>query len=187
MPFLTRPVVAAIVVLALPAAGLAQTTDRTAAFGNLERALRPGQTVVVENADGQRVKGEVVAASPTNLTIEVSRTFEPVARLTYAESDVRSVVHRDSLLNGALIGLGAGAASAWSFVRWQCGPAGFDKECSAIATAVGVAFVPIGAGLGALVDFLARRTVYRRPGYPTVAFAPIATGGHRGVRVTVRF
>ncbi len=178
-----------ILMLALmwPAAGGAQTSYVAATFGNIERTLKPGHTVVVENVGGEQVKGEVVAVSGTELTVEFSRGFEPASRLTYTPAKTRSVVHRDSLLNGTLIGLGAGAASAVGFVRWQCGPPGYDKECSAIATLVSVAFVPAGAGLGALVDFLMRKTVYRQPGDMTVDVAPMWSHERRGVNVTLRF
>jgi len=181
------PILALILVLAYPGAGLAQTRQPNATFNNIERTLKPGHTVVVENVGGERVKGEVVAVSGTELTVEFSRSFEPVSRLTYTPANTRSVVHRDSLLNGTLIGLGAGAASAVGFVRWQCGPPGFDKECSAIATLVGVGFVPIGAGLGVLVDFLVRKTVYRHAGDMTVDVTPMLSRGRTGVNVTLRF
>ncbi len=176
-----------VLVLMWPVAGVAQTRATPATFGNLERTLKPGHTVVVENVGGEQVKGEVITVSGTELTVEFSRSFEPVSRLTYTAANTRLVVHRDSLLNGTLIGLGAGAASAVGFVRWQCGPPGFDKECSAIATLVGVAFVPAGAGLGALVDFLVRKTVYRQAGDMTMEVAPMVSNGRRGVNVRLRF
>ena len=186
MPTTARALIV-MLALAYPVAGVAQTRTTATSFGNLERSLKPGHTVVVENVGGERVKGEVVAASGSELTVELSQGFEPVSRLTYTPANTRSVVHRDSLLNGTLIGLGAGAASAVGFVRWQCGPPGYDTECSAIATLVSVAFVPAGAGLGALVDFLMRKTVYRQPGDMTVDVAPMWSQGRRGVNVTLRF
>lgn len=61
---------------------------------------------------------------------------------------------RDSVWNGALIGVGVGAAGAWVFTRANCGPAGHDKECAMIAgLASTVTFIPAGAIGGAVIDW----------------------------------
>jgi hypothetical protein len=68
--------------------------------------------------------------------------------------------HIDSLWNGALIGAGVGVAGAWIFTRANCGPRGYDDECSAIAGPVGtLIFVPAGALSGAIIDRLINKTL----------------------------
>lgn len=68
--------------------------------------------------------------------------------------------HIDSLWNGALIGAGVGAVGAWIFTRANCGPAGYDDECTYIAAPVGVViFVPAGAIGGAIIDRLINMTL----------------------------
>jgi hypothetical protein len=66
----------------------------------------------------------------------------------------------DSIWNGALIGAAAGIVPAWIFTRANCGPRGYDDECSAIAGPVGVLiFVPAGAVTGAVIDRLINKTL----------------------------
>jgi hypothetical protein len=73
---------------------------------------------------------------------------------------VKPVKQIDSVWNGAVIGAGAGVAGAWIFTRVNCGPRGYDKECSAIAAPLGfVLFVPGGAIAGAIIDRLINKTL----------------------------
>lgn len=66
----------------------------------------------------------------------------------------------DSVWNGALIGAGAGVVGTWIFTRVNCGPRGYDNECSAIAELGGLAlFVPSGAIAGAIIDRLINKTL----------------------------
>jgi hypothetical protein len=85
------------------------------------------------------------------------------ARSAYAEqpqTTVKPEKHIDSLWNGALIGAGVGAASAWVFTRANCGPRGYDNECSAIAgLASTIVFVPAGTIAGAIIDRLINKTL----------------------------
>jgi hypothetical protein len=58
-----------------------------------------------------------------------------------------------SLIKGTLIGMGAGALTAWVFTRVECGPARSNPECSVIAGLLGLAiFVPAGGVAGALIN-----------------------------------
>lgn len=187
---MTRPTarlcfLAVTLVLALSTAVAQAQPSET--FTALQRDLKRGQTVVVEDVTGRRVKGEVAGLSDTTLTLDVSRKDHPSGRLEFIDTRVYEVVRRDSLLNGTLIGLGAGIASAVGFVRYNCGPPGYDQECALIASVVAVGFVPAGAALGALTDFLITRTLYRRSAPPALTFAPIVDAGRRGMRLTLRF
>jgi hypothetical protein len=91
----------------------------------------------------------------------------------------------DSLWNGALIGAGVGAATAWIFTRANCGPRGYDNECSAIAGIAGtIVFVPSGAIAGAIIDRLINKTL--PPGttaHTTIAPLVADSGGRRRMGV----
>jgi len=66
----------------------------------------------------------------------------------------------DSVWNGVLIGGGAGLVTTWIFTRANCGPAGYDSECSAIASLAGLAiFVPGGMLAGGIIDRLINKTL----------------------------
>jgi hypothetical protein len=86
--------------------------------------------------------------------------FASAASAAQPQTTLKPEKHIDSLWNGALIGAGVGAASAWVFTRANCGPRGYDNECSAIAGLVGTAiFVPGGAIAGAIIDRLINKTL----------------------------
>lgn len=79
---------------------------------------------------------------------------------TPATTALKPAKHIDSVWNGALIGAGVGAIGAWIFTRANCGPRGYDDECSVIAGPVGTAiFVPAGAISGAIIDRLINKTL----------------------------
>jgi hypothetical protein len=99
------------------------------------------------------------------------------------QPNVVTIRESDSLLNGALIGAGAGAASGlffctlmepWEFCR---------QDFSSMAK-----FGAIGAGIGIGIDALIRRKVYQTAsGETEVLAAPIIGRRARGLRLSVRF
>lgn len=68
--------------------------------------------------------------------------------------------HIDPVWNGVLIGAGTGAVGAWIFTRANCGPRGYDDECSVnvgiVATPV---FVASGMLVGGIIDRLINKTL----------------------------
>jgi hypothetical protein len=136
----------------LPTAAGAQ--DFYQSFGQLQRALEPNQLIVVTDETGQKTKGRVVSVSDSSLTLQVkATTLNPQGRQTFTDNTVSTIARADSLVEGTLIGLGVGAAVTWGFVRYHCGPPGYDAECAAQIGALGaLTFVPAGAVLGALSD-----------------------------------
>jgi hypothetical protein len=85
---------------------------------------------------------------------------QPAPQTAPAATTVAPGKHIDSLWNGALIGAGVGAVGAWIFTRANCGPRGYDEECTAIAGPVGtLIFVPAGALSGAIIDRLINKTL----------------------------
>jgi hypothetical protein len=174
-----------------PTALGAQTPTRS--FDDLRRVLKVGESVIVTNDSGQRTKGNVADVSGLSLTLQVRRTKDnPQGTRTFAEDTVIRVTRRDSLENGVLIGLGAGAVAAWGFVRGNCGPAGYDPECGASAARIGLlAFVPAGAVAGALIDkAIGNAPVYLSPSRLTrssLAVLPWFGSSAGGVALSFRF
>lgn len=107
-----------------------------------------------------------------------------------AAATARQVVYqppqRDSVWNGALIGAGLGAVGAWAFTRYNCGPAGYDDECTYIAAPVGaVTFVPGGAILGAVVDWFIQKPAGPRPSRGWHVMPSVGTTKAKGKRGAV--
>ena len=89
-------------------------------------------------------------------------------------------VKRDSVIQGLLIGAGAGIAAAVMFTRYNCGPGGSDKECEAIAAPVGAAiFIPAGMIVGGLID--------RAIGNDRVSVMPVFSPKGAGFSTTINF
>lgn len=91
----------AVFVILAPSPAPAQTIANS--FEELQAVLKKGQTVIVTDASGQRVKGKVADVSPSSLVVLI-----PEAR-TFAEGIVTEIrAAADSLRNGALIGVESG-------------------------------------------------------------------------------
>ena len=90
-----------------------------------------------------------------------------------------------------LIGAAAGTIGAAWFVRHNCGPAGSDTECEAIAWPAGLAtFIPGGIALGGLIDKAIPKVIHVASGprsKPTVAALPWFGKHAGGVAFAVRF
>jgi hypothetical protein len=152
----------------------------------LPSLLRPGDLVSVTDQAGQRTKGRVVASVPGTLTLFVGR--KDPSHL-WKVDDVAKVVRHDSLVNGTLLGLAAGAAAGWIGVPIVCGRN--DPECEGnvapIMLGVGAA---VAAAAGAIVDASITRTVYvgrTRRAPPSISVSPILSMRQRGVTITARF
>jgi hypothetical protein len=110
----------------------------------------------------------------------------------FAASQTQTFAQDDTLLEGMLIGLGVGIGVGYALVRKNCGPPGYDDECTAIANRV---FYPIsiagGIAIGALVDKAIRKTLHLpvpRGGQPApVVVASVISPARKGVSIAVRF
>jgi hypothetical protein len=87
--------------------------------------------------------------------------------------------------------LRTGYLAAWGFVRYNCGPAGYDDECAAIAGMVGVAFLPAGTLVGFLIDrTVGNDLVYigtRQAAHPAFGISPLLGKGKTGLSVSLRY
>ena len=165
-------------VLAAASPAAAQET-----FADLQRTLKPGQTVFVIDAAGRETRGTVQGVERSALRLDV----DGIER-EWAAMDVREVRRRDSLKNGTIIGVIAGGALG-AVGGWAIGSI-FESEGASFGrpfvtiTALGAG---IGAGIGAGVDALipGRSVVYRQS--RAVAVAPIISPTSQGVGISVRF
>lgn len=175
-----------ILTLAIPATAAAQSTTGT--FDTLERQLKPGDQVIITEAGGRRVKGRLLGVDGTSLELLVDEGYDERS-LTLPSANVSTVRRNDSLLNGFLIGLGAGLAGGEIWVYNVCGPRGYDDECRAIATPIGwAAFGGGGAVIGTLIDKFTTRLLYKAPdGRASLHVQPIVAKTQQGLRVSWSF
>ncbi len=149
----------------------------------LQRLLQPGDTLIVTAADG-RVTRSVVRDSSIEPIIQ--RLASPAARI-----DRIAAERRDSVWNGALIGLAvagapwliACAANDWCYYN-EYGSEQLLRR-TALTTAA------IGAGLGALFDLSrpTRFTVYQATANSStsVGISPAVSPSGVAVRLVARF
>ena len=167
MTFL-REDIATIEVLPDPRGGRA-----LASFDRLLSRLDPGQKISITDASGARFGATVVDLSSDSLILRVGDRVR-----TVREGDVATVVKKDSLLNGTLIGAGIGLGASLP----TCGRC--HGQFAAASTAM-------GAGIGVAVDSLLGGSVVlyqRRAGSGTrVTVAPQLAKSHSSVAVSIGF
>jgi hypothetical protein len=175
---------AAFVVLAL--AGLAAAQEPVKSFDQLNTRLRVGDTIYVTDAQGFERSGKILDLSAASLT------FDDGGPRTVAGSEVRVVKERerDSLKNGALIGLAVGAGIGSTFAALICSGDGCDA--GGVLLGVGL-YGAIGAGIGTGIDAAIpgrKRVVYRAAGAmsaPRVSLAPVVTPRRKGLALSISF
>ena len=154
----------AAAVLFMPVPARAQSAPSS--FADLSATLEPGQTVVVTDLGGRRTRGDVLDLGDSFMTLRVRNGWGGEERRRFDESGVTSIRRADSIWNGLLIGLGVGVVASEVWRHSECGPRGYDTECSAIVSGVGVlTMVPAGAVAGAFIDkFIGTRSYTDRAG-----------------------
>ena len=173
-----------LLVLALLGVLSGDVTAQTAvqSFDQLVETVTPGMTVVVDLADGHSTSGRVVSLSGDRIDVRRRRGIFRSEQLSFGEESVRRIEHRDSTVNGTLMGIGAGVLTAW--VRCKtAGPSyGLDVGCVWWSF-----FAPIGGGVvGNIIDWSHRRTLYVAPGGARIQVAPASAAGI-GIAATIGF
>ena len=156
---------------------------------NIRTRVKDGQKVSVTDDSGQVFNGRIGAVTVEGLTIQAEGKTADVR----FDRIVRIDRPHDGLANGALIGLGAGAAFGLVAIAAEdgrnCDPMGF--YCSDPTAGSYVAGTLLAAGLGTAigvgVDALIhhKREIYRRGGVTHVTAAPAFGKGVRGAVVSV--
>jgi hypothetical protein len=182
------PLLCALVIV--PGLAGAQTSGRP--FEDLQQLLTTGKIVTVVDTNGDEVKGRLVSVRPASITLQSRSTKQnPDGLHTFAAGTVTQVRKPDSLVNGLLIGAAAGTLGAVWFTRHNCGPAGFDSECEAIAWPVAlVTFIPGGIAVGGLIDKAIPKVIHVAAGTrrtPAIAAFPWFGKHAGGLAMSVRF
>jgi hypothetical protein len=177
-------VILAAALVAMPAISAAQEPVKS--FDQLNTRLKPGDTVWVTDAQGREVKGKIQALAPEAITLKGD------GPTTFVAGNVRLISERrrDSLANGALIGLAVGGVGTG--LACLAGTEGPDQDWCLVAA---LAYGGIGAGIGVGIDALipGRKVVmYRAPGTPgspqsRLSIAPVVTPRAKGVAVSFAF
>lgn len=157
---------------------------------NIRARVKDGQKVLITDDQGQQFKGRIGAMAPAKLNIVVDGKSVDVPY----DRIVRVDRPNDSLANGALIGLGVGAALGLIAVAREdrngnCSPG--DYYCGDTTSGGYLAGTLIVGGLGTAVgvgiDALIHRKheIYRRGVGAHTAVAPALGRGVRGVIVSI--
>lgn len=147
--------------------------------------VKQGDTVWMTNAAGRQAEGVVQGVDPSALTVLVSGREEQ-----WTLSDTREIWRRgDSLRNGVLVGLlagaGAGLLGGLGVSASSFGEGGSPAPALAGMTALGAAG---GAALGAWFDSMRQgRTLVHRNTAAAVRVTPTVSRDARGVQMAVRF
>ena len=165
------------------------------AFDQLGSLLNPGDTVRITDTEGRVAEGKIRTLQPDAVSIDRD------GAATFAARDVGRIElrERDSLKNGALIGLAVGGGIG----AIDCGdryanPEDYPGSQPGSACAASLA---LGAGIGTLVGVVLDnlkpgrpRWVYGAPGSadrsaasPRLSIAPVITPRAKGVAVSFAF
>jgi hypothetical protein len=184
-----KPLVAALWALVIGV--LAVPVHAQPADDAIRAAVKDGEKVKITSEGGRELRGRIVALGLNGLTLDRGRerTDVPYAQITRIAAD------GDSLLNGALIGLGVGvgvgllaelnenSASDDPF----CGMA-ILADCNDDSTgAYLLVWTGIGTLIGVGIDALIHRdrTLYERGGSAHVVLVPAVGRGGGGVRLSI--
>jgi hypothetical protein len=170
-----------LVVGLLPSPALAQppTTD----FGQLGSRVRVGETVWVTGDDGREIQGKLWDLSASSLQV-MSR-----GQTTTFKSDnllVISARDRDSLSNGALIGLVTGVVLG-ALVAGVC-----EDDYLACFAGAGLVYGGFGAAIGVGIDAMTpgrKLEIYRRPAIQSarIRLAPFGSPRAQGLVLRIAF
>jgi hypothetical protein len=162
-----------------PASAQPPTSD----FGQLASRVRVGETVWVTGEDGREVQGKLWNLSASSLQV-MSR-----GQATTFKSDSLLVVSargRDSLANGALIGLVTGVVLG-ALVASVC-----EDDYWACFAGAGLVYGGFGSAIGVGVDAMTpgpKMEVYRRPAIQSarIRLAPLASPRAQGLVLRIAF
>jgi hypothetical protein len=171
-----------LVVLSTPTASPLAAQPADQAEARLESTLIPGMTVWITDAGGREARARILGVSRDTVTAAAG---DDVMRLRTQDITRIEARRSDSVLNGALIGAGAGAAAGlllcsltepWEFCRQDAGS----------MLRVGALGAGIGIGIDALIR--GRKTIYEAaPRSLQIRAMPILTRHARGLQISLGF
>jgi hypothetical protein len=158
----------------------------------IRQRVKEGQKVRITDDQGREWRGRIGTFTPDKLTLITSdRQQRDVPYGTILRIDRP----HDGLGNGALIGLGTGAAVGLLAViseESNCEPTEFfgcGDPIGAAYIAAPLVIGGLGAAIGVGIDALIKKdpTLFRRSGASRVTLAPTIARGVRGVTVSMRW
>ncbi len=162
----------------LAAPGVTVAQDKAVSLDELLHAgsLQPGEGVYVTDAAGRRLKGTLGDVSSARLVVtHGSQAW------TVAVADVRRIERQDPLANG----IGYGIATVAGSISAVCLAGGSRPGECAYVLLYTSPVVALGGAVGALVDALRHKTVYRAAGSMQASVSPIVSHGSLGAQVSV--
>jgi len=161
-----------------------ETEKTVRSFEELQTILKVGQKVAVTDDRGGEIKGKVGELTASSLVV-----LAPVNRnRTFTKDSITKIRRTDSSWNGALIGLGVGAAIAAAGIKSSI----YQGEAAYFWVFAGSWLFPtVGAITGVVVDKqTGNDPIYLAPSrasQPSVTVSPWLVNGGGGVSVSVRF
>jgi hypothetical protein len=149
----------------------------------VQKTLRPGDRIRVDDGDGTMVDGHFGSISGSSL-----RLLRQGAVIELPETQISRIRRTRRESDGILIGLGLGAAAGLSYVVLQCSGSSESGDCRRAGSVI---MIGPSALAGALVDRALRRfdTVFDRTAASStrVRLAPIVTRRRTGVALTLAY
>ena len=173
-----RELIGVLTLSLLVAPGVAVAQDKAISLDELLHAgiLGPGEGVYVTDAAGRRLKGTLSDVSSAGLVVtHGGRAW------TVAVADVRRIERQDPLANG----IGYGMATVAGSISAVCFAGGSRAGECAYVLLYASPVVALGGAVGAVVDALRHKTVYRAAGSMHASVLPIVSHGSLGARVSV--
>jgi hypothetical protein len=161
-------------------------TQPAQSFEQLQVLVKPGDSIYVRDWTGATSKAKILGLSSSSLQVMTKSGTRDIS-----EADVSEIKQwrKDSLANGALIGLAGGATIGVVGAAYYCGEEG--DHCPGVAAAMIGLWSAIGAGVGVGIDALIphKRTIYSGAGRIShhFGFTPVLGGSRKGVAVRFSF
>jgi hypothetical protein len=172
-----------VLLIGTPRPGAAQ--EIAGSFDQLRVLVKQGDRVRVTDASGREVVGRIADLGPSSLAL-----LADGARRDFTEKEISTIRQRrsDSVANGALWGLGIGAAVG---LLGGVAIASSEEDAVALIPIITAVYGGIGAGIGVGVDALisSEQVIYaRRAGTSArIRLGPVLTSNRRGVALSVHF
>ena len=169
--------VVGLAMVVLPPAAAAQNVATSLDELTNSGRLRSGDRVYVTDAEGRRIRGDIIDLSSDAVSLTDGR-----ATWTLTDTEVSRIERADSLKNGMWIGGGLtfAGAIAWCHLVESRGSGYCYSTFYTLPISLG-----LGVGLSALFDANRREKLYEVSGSPDVRLAPVLTQGGAGARLSV--
>ena len=175
-----RPLILTLLLL-IAAATPSASAQTASSFEQLVLLVKSGDRVTVTDSAGREHSGKIIDLSPSTLALRIHG-----ARHNFRAESVRTISQRrpDSLRQGALIGLAAGAITALAlYFPLE------DWSASGKAASLGL-FAAAGTGVGVGIDALIspRKVIFRsRAAARRLTVAPLLGSKRQGLAVSIGF